>query len=151
VTRLLSGARPAVCVLLCAGATAQAAESPPLPALEPVAVEADITALPASERAALVPLIRAARQMDTLYMQQVWPGTRALIRERQVVQTSTARAELAALNFFEGPWDRSGKAFIAGAPFARPIGDFYPSGATKHDVETWLATLAEPERQQALD
>ena len=64
--RLWAGAGRAVCVVLCAAATAQAAESPSLPALEPVAVEVDITALPASEQAALVPLIRAARQMDAL-------------------------------------------------------------------------------------
>jgi hypothetical protein len=56
-------------VLLCLVATAEAAAEPsPLPALKPVAVEVDITSLPASEQAALVPLLRAARQMDALYM-----------------------------------------------------------------------------------
>ena len=140
-----------VYILLCVAATAQAAEIPSLPALEPVAVEADITTLPASEQAALVPLIRAARQMDALYIRQVWPGTRALIAQREAIQTSTAQAELVALNFFKGPWDRAGTRFIAGVPAERPIGDFYPAGTTKHDVDGWLATLAEPERQQALD
>ena len=140
-----------VCVLLCLAATAQAAGTPSLPALRPVAIEVDITALPASEQAALVPLIRAARQMDALYVRQVWPGTRALIAQRQAVQASTAQEELDALNFFKGPWDRAGTAFIAGVPLARPIGDFYPSGTTKHDIDAWLATLAAPERKQALD
>jgi hypothetical protein len=37
-----------------------------LPTLNSVAVEVDITNLPASEQAALVPLLRAARQMDML-------------------------------------------------------------------------------------
>src|SRR5580704_6463865 len=83
-----------VCVLLCLAATARAAGTPSLPALKPVAIEMDITALPASEQAALVPLIRAARQMDALYMRQVWPGTRALIAQRQAVQASTAQEEL---------------------------------------------------------
>jgi hypothetical protein len=32
--------------------------------------------------------------MDALYMRQVWPGTRALIRDRQAAQTSPAEAEL---------------------------------------------------------
>jgi hypothetical protein len=138
--------------LLCLAATAEAAAEPStLPALKPVAVEVDITGLPASEQAALVPLLRAARQMDALYMRQVWPGTRALIRERQSVQTSAAQAELDALNFFKGPWGPTGTAFISGVPAKQPIGDFYPSGTTKHDIEVWLAPLSEPDRKRALD
>jgi hypothetical protein len=138
--------------LLCLVATAESAAEPsPLPALKPVAVEVDITSLPASEQAALVPLLRAARQMDALYMRQVWPGTRALIRERQSAQTSAAQAELDALNYFKGPWGATGTAFIGGVPSERPTGDFYPSGTTKHDIEIWLATLSEPDRKRALD
>jgi hypothetical protein len=139
-------------VLLWVAATAAAAAQPsPLPALKSVAVEVDTTRLPASEQAALVPLLRAAREMDALYMQQVWPGTRALIRERQSVQTSAAQAELDALNFFKGPWGPTGSAFIDGVPSERPIGDFYPSGTTKHDIDIWLGTLSEPDRKRALD
>ena len=138
--------------LLCLIATVDAAaESSPLPALEPAAVEVDITSLPASEQAALVPLLRAARQMDELYMRQVWPGTRALIKERQSVQTPAAQAELDALNFFKGPWGPTGTAFISKVPAERPVGDFYPSGTTKHDIDAWLATLSEPDRKRALD
>ena len=98
-------------------ATAAAATEPsPLPTTQPVTVTVDISGLPASEQAVLVPIIRAARQMDALYMRQVWPGTRALIRDRQAAQTSAAEAELAALNFFKGPWGPAGAAFIAGVP-----------------------------------
>jgi hypothetical protein len=139
-------------VLFCLVATAEAAAEPsPLPALKPVAVEVDITSLPASEQAALVPLLRAARQMDELYMRQVWPGTRALIRVRQAASDSAAKAELDALNFFKGPWGPSGTAFIGGVPSERPIGDFYPSGTSKHDIDIWLGTLSEPDRKRALD
>jgi hypothetical protein len=138
--------------LLCLAAIAEAAAEPsPLPALNPVAVEVDITGLPASEQAALVPLLRAARQMDALYMRQVWPGTRALLRERQSAKDSAAQAELDALNFFKGPWGSTGTAFIGGVPSERPIGDFYPSGTTKHDIDIWLGTLSEPDRKRALD
>ena len=138
-------------VLLCLVATVAAAANPsPLPQLKPVAVEVDITGLPASEQAALVPLLRAARQIDALYIRQLWPGTRALITGRQSAQTP-AQAELDALNFFKGPWDSSGTAFIGGVPSERPIGDFYPSGTTKHDIDVWLGTLSEPDRKRALD
>src|SRR5882757_1250045 len=138
--------------LLCIAATAEAAAEPsPLPTLKSVAIEVDITGLPASEQAALVPLLRAARQMDALYMRQVWPGTRAQIGERQSAQTSTAQAELDALNFFKGPWGPTGTAFVGGVPSERPISDFYPSGTTKHDIDSWLGTLSEPDRKRALD
>jgi hypothetical protein len=138
--------------LLCLATTAEAAAEPsPMPALKSVAVDVDITGLPASEQAALVPLLRAARQIDSLYMRQVWPGTRALIRERQSAQTSAAQAELDALNFFKGPWGPTGTAFISGIPSERPIGDFYPSNTTKHDIDIWLETLSEPDRKRALN
>ena len=84
-------------------------------------------------------------------MRQVWPGTGVLIRDRQAAQTSVTEAELAALNFFKGPWGPAGAAFIAGVPPEQPIGDYYPSGTTKHDIEAWLATLSEPDRKRALD
>jgi len=141
-----------VYALLCLAATGEvAAESSPLPGLKSATVEVDTTGLPKSEQATLVPLIRAARQMDALYIRQVWPGTPVLIRARQAAQTGPAQAELAALKFFKGPWGPTGTAFIAGVPSARPIGDFYPSGTTKHDIDVWLATLSEPERKRALD
>jgi hypothetical protein len=138
--------------LLCLAATAAAAAEPsPLPALKSVAVDVDITGLPASEQAALVPLLRAARQLDTLYVRQVWPGTGALMRERRSAGTPGAQAELDALNFFKGPWGPTGTPFIDGVPSERPIGNFYPSSTTKHDIEAWLGTLSEPDRKRALD
>ncbi|MGC8016129.1 hypothetical protein ACP3V9_25440, partial [Salmonella enterica] len=66
-------------------------------------MDVDISVLPASEQAALIPIIRAARQMDALYIRQVWPGTHALIRDRENSQSQAAEAELNALKFFKGP------------------------------------------------
>ncbi len=140
-----------LCLATATATAAAAAEPSPSPTTQPVTVDVDISGLPASEQAALVPIIRAARQMDALYMRQVWPDTRALISARQGTQTPAAEAELAALNFFKGPWGPSGAAFIAGVPTEQPIGDYYPSGATKHDMESWLATLSESDRKRALD
>jgi hypothetical protein len=139
-------------VLLCLAAIAEAAAEPsPLPELKPVAIEVDITSLPASEQAALVPILRAARDIGSLYTRQVWPGSRALIRERHSAKDSAAQAELDALNFFKGPWGPTGTAFIGGVSPGRPIGDFYPSGTPKHDIDIWLATRSEPDRKRALD
>ncbi len=125
-------------------------ESAPLPTFEPTVVEVDISELPSNEKLALARVIHAARRMDTLYIRQVWPGTAALLMERTPPRDARARAEVEALNFFKGPWDERGRAFIPRAPPARPAEDFYPAGATKGAVEAWLATLSAREREQAL-
>jgi hypothetical protein len=122
----------------------------PLPALQSVNIDVDVTSLPASEQAALVPILRAARQMDALYLRQVWPGTAALLYARRPAVNSAAKAEVDALNFFKGPWGPTGASFIDGAPSEQPIGDYYPSGTTKHDIELWLGTLSDPHRKRAL-
>ena len=123
----------------------------PPPTLEPAVVEVDLSALPSTEKAALVRILHAARRMDALYIRQVWPGTAALLSDRTPPLDARARAEVEALNFFKGPWDNDGKAFIPGVPATRPTGDFYPAGATKGAVEAWLATLSAREREHALD
>ena len=131
--------------------TASAASEPvQLPALDPTAIDVEVTSLPSSEKAALVHIIRAGRVMDALYLRQVWPGTARLIKDRENSQNPTSQAELATLNFYKGPWDAGGKPFIAGAPAQRPIGDFYPADSTKAELDSWLKSLAAPDRAHAL-
>jgi hypothetical protein len=72
--------------LLCLAAFAEAAAGPsPLPALKPITVDVDISGLPPSEQSALVPLIRAARQMDSF-------STSATGASRSTEPTPTLRA-----------------------------------------------------------
>jgi len=127
------------------------AEPTQIPVLEPTAIEVDIGALPAGEKAALARIVHAARLMDNLYMRQVWPGTSGLLRERESAKDLSSQAEWAALNFFKGPWDTHGVSFIRGVPAKRPIGDFYPADSTKADLDSWLASLAAQDRAHALD
>ena len=138
-------------MLLCLSTATEGAETTTLPVVKPATIEVDVSNLPASEQAALVPLLKASRKLDELYMQQVWPGTRALIRQREGSQTAAARAELNALNCFKGPWDPTGRPFIEGVPPRRPIGDFYPAGSAKQDIGSWLGTLSQADRGRALD
>jgi hypothetical protein len=57
-----------------------AAEPSPLPELKPVAVEVDVAGVPASEQAALVPLVRASRQMDANRPLKTLPRRRSSMR-----------------------------------------------------------------------
>ena len=126
------------------------AQSAPLPTLEPTVIEVDLSVLPSHEKAALARIIHAARRLDALYIRQVWPGTAALLRERTPPRSTRARAEVEALNYFKGPWDIQGKAFVPGVPATRPIGDFYPAAASKDALEAWIAALSPSEGKQAL-
>jgi len=80
----------------------------------------------------------------------VWQWHPRADRTGQPAQTPAARAELGALNFFKGPWDRPGPH--SSAEF-RPSGRSATlrSGTTKHDIDIWLGTLSEPDRKHALD
>ena len=136
----------AACIFPAAGH----AQSAKLPILEPTVVEVDLSALPSNEKAALARIIHSARKLDTLFIRQTWPGTAALLRERTPWRNEQSRAEVEALNFFKGPWDNDGKAFIQGVPATKPIPDFYPAAASKDTLKAWLDTLSPPERKRAL-
>jgi hypothetical protein len=120
------------------------------PVLGTTEIEVDIGHLPKSERAALTWIIKAARRMDSLYVRQVWPGSLRLLQQRESADSPVSEAELTALNFFKGPWNSDGVAFIADVPAKQPIGDFYPADASKAELEGWLNSLAEAERRRAL-
>jgi hypothetical protein len=117
----------------------------------PVDIGADISALPASERTALAKLVQAGRIMDALFLRQVWAGNEGVLFALQSDTTSLGRARLHAFLVDKGPWSRldHNAPFIPGVP-AKPEGaNFYPAGATKAEVEAWIASLPEAERARA--
>ena len=134
----------------CFPTVSAASEPAQLPVLVANAIDVDTTGLPATEKAALAHIIHAGRLMDALYIRQVWSGTARLIKERENSQNPTSQAELAALNFYKRPWNADGERFIAGVPAQRPIGDFYPADSSKSEIDSWLQSLAAPDRARAL-
>lgn len=118
----------------------------------PVELRADVGRLPASERRALVELIRAAEQMDALFLQQVWAGNTALLLALANDSSPLGRARLQAFLLDKGPWARldEHRPFLPGVP-AKPGGaNFYPSTVTKEAVDAWLTKLAPAEREAAM-
>ena len=81
-----SAAIAAAAVLLLAGTAAQRPDPMPDTArleamaarFAPVDIAADVSRLPDSERQALVKIVDAARQMDAIFLRQVWPGNDAM-------------------------------------------------------------------------
>lgn len=117
----------------------------------PVNIEAGVSNLPAGERRALAKLIEAAKLMDSLYLRQVWSGNTAMLLDLLNDSTPLGQARLRLFRTYKGPWNsqEAHKPFIPGAPPKPEQADFYPSDATKEEVEKWMAGLPEAEKAAA--
>ncbi|HET8692791.1 MAG TPA: hypothetical protein VFM30_11710 [Steroidobacteraceae bacterium] len=117
----------------------------------PFEVRVDLSALPESERRALASLVKAARLTDALYMRQLWAGNGALLLKLQGDATPLGRARLDYYLVNRGPWSRldDNAPFVPGVPPKPEAANFYPVGATKAEVESWLAGLDEKARAGA--
>jgi len=140
---------------LAAGVYAQDSRVPDLPALKtmtarfaPVDLSADVTPLPANERQALARLVEAAKVMDTLFLRQVWAGNETMLLDLLQDTSELGRARLHYFLINKGPWSRldQNAPFIAGAPGKPEQANFYPAGATKDEVDAWIATLSGAQR-----
>ncbi len=117
----------------------------------PTDLTADITALPANERDALAHMVRAAQVMDALFLEQVWAGNEAMLHTLIRDESPAGQARLHEFLINKGPWSRldHNEPFVPGAPPKPPSANYYPAGATKAEVEQWIASLNEVERTRA--
>jgi hypothetical protein len=119
----------------------------------PVDIRVELSALPAGERQALASLIKAARMTDPLFMQQMWAGNGSMLLRLLEDTTPLGRARFDYFLINRGPWSRlDGNAvFVPGAPEKPEAGNFYPAGATREEVETWLKGLEAEARAAATE
>ena len=117
----------------------------------PVELGADVSGLPANERQALARLVEAAKLFDPLFLQQVWAGNASLLMDLADDQSALGRARLHYFLINKGPWSRldHDAPFIPGVPEKPDAANYYPAGATREQVEAWLASLPEAERERA--
>lgn len=124
----------------------------------PVDLTADTSNLSSGDRVAIGKLIEAARIVDTLQLRQRWSGNPALWAAllKDTTPLGKARREYFWLN--KGPWSilDGNRSFMpaeyAGIriPAAKPAGaDFYPEGASKQVLETWMNALPARDKEQA--
>jgi len=147
---------------LCATVHAAPATVPQLQTMAkrfaPVDLTADTAKLSAGDRVAIARLIEAAKIVDTLQLRQRWSGNEALwaALHKDTTPLGKARRDYFWLN--KGPWSiiDGNQSFMpaeyAGIkiPSEKPAGaNFYPEGATKQELETWMNGLAAADKEQA--
>jgi hypothetical protein len=117
----------------------------------PVEIGADISSLPASEQQALARLVEAARIMDALFLRQVWAGNETMLQRLARAASEDGRARLRAFLLNKGPWSRldADAPFLPGVPKKPHGANFYPIGATRTQVQGWLDSLPDEQRNAA--
>ncbi len=117
----------------------------------PVPIGADVSKLPPGERQALAQLVEAARLMDPLFLRQSWAGSDALMMQLVGDTSALGRARLHYFTINKGPWSGLdlNVPFIPGVPTKPESGNFYPAGAGKDEVESWMKSLPEAEQAAA--
>jgi hypothetical protein len=124
----------------------------------PVQLKANASKLSAGDRQAIKKLIEAAKIVDTLQLRQRWSGNEAVYAALQKDQSplGKARADYFWLN--KGPWSilDDNQSFlpaeVAGTkvPDHKPAAaNFYPEGATKEELESWMSGLPAAQKQDA--
>ena len=117
----------------------------------PVDIKVDVSALPASERRALGKLVQASRIMDAVFLRQASASNEAWLLKLLADDTPLGRARLRYFLINKGPWSEldHDEPFIRGIGAKPPSANFYPAGATKAEVEAWMAGLSPEERALA--
>jgi hypothetical protein len=130
---------------------AQTSLAPKIARFAPTEISADISHLPDNERLALTAMIRAAQVMDALFLEQVWAGNGAMLQALVRDSSELGRQRLHYFMINKGPWSRldHDEVFIPGAPEKPASANFYPAGASKEEVEKWIAALPAAEKAQA--
>jgi hypothetical protein len=116
-----------------------------------VDISADVSSLPANERQALAKLVEAAKVFDALFLRQVWAGNETMLLDLVRDRSDAGQARLHYFLINKGPWSRLDEdaPFIPGAPAKPEQGNFYPAGASKAEVESWINSLPDAERRRA--
>jgi hypothetical protein len=124
----------------------------------PVDLTADTAKLSKGDRVAIEKLIEAAKIVDTLQLRQRWSGNEALWAALQKDTTPLGKARRDYFWLNKGPWSiiDGNRSFMPAEysgikiPAEKPAGaNFYPEGASKQELETWMNSLSAKDKEQA--
>jgi Peptidase family M49 len=117
----------------------------------PTEIGADLSKVSPQDRRVLAKLVDASKIIDALFLRQVWAGNDAMLLDLVKDETAAGRARLHYFLLNKGPWSRldHNQPFVPGTPAKLEGGNFYPSGASKADLERWIRSLPEADRGRA--
>jgi len=159
-------------VLACAATAVHAAEAPAVQShaasaaelntmaqrFAPVDLRAETAGLSKGDRAAIGKLIEAAKIVDTLQLRQRWAGNEALWAALRKDQSPLGKARQHYFWLNKGPWSIiDGNASFMPPEYAgmaiparKPDGaNFYPAGASKAALESWMNALPAKDKEAA--
>ena len=119
----------------------------------PAAVSADFSGLKPNDAKALQKIIEAARLIDEIYFRQVWRKNPDMLSRLKADTSETGKERLHYFLINMGPWSQldDGSAFLDGVPAGQPEqAEYYPEDMTKEEFNTWLSTLDEKTKEQAV-
>lgn len=124
----------------------------------PVDLSADTGKLSKGDRIAIGKLVEAAKIVDTIQLRQRWADNEKLWFALQKDKTPLGQARIDYFWLNKGPWSiiDGNRSFMPAEvdgiaiPAEKPAGaNFYPQGASKADLETWMNSLATKDKEQA--
>lgn len=124
----------------------------------PIALTADTSKLSAGDKKAIAKLIEAAKIIDVLQLRQRWSGNEALWAVLKKDPTPLGKARLDYFWLNKGPWSilDDHQSFLPAevggiaVPAKKPEGgNFYPEGASKAALESWMNGLPAEDKNQA--
>ena len=124
----------------------------------PVDLTADTDKLTKGDHVAIAKLIDAAKIVDTLQLRQRWSGNEALWAALQKDSTPLGKARRDYFWLNKGPWSiiDGNRSFMPAEydgiriPAEKPAAaNFYPEGATKAQLESWINGLPAQDKEQA--
>src|SRR5205085_1067916 len=148
-------------LVVCAAAAFAGAQEARVPVMQtlqqmaarfaPTDITADLSKLSDADRRVLAKLVEASKIVDALFLRQVWSGNGAMLLDLVRDDSAAGRARLHYFLINKGPWDRLNHhmPFVPGAPPKPEGAGYYPEGASKAELERWVASLPEAERARA--
>ncbi|MGE4232278.1 MAG: hypothetical protein AB7F43_03015 [Bacteriovoracia bacterium] len=118
----------------------------------PIGLDVNLSNLSKKDRAALVPLVKAAKIIDKIYMEQLWSKNLEVYQELQKDKSTLGQARCRYYVLNKGPWSSidGNIAFMPGVPAHKVEGaNFYPEDMTKEEFESWASTLSDSEQEVA--
>ncbi|NOZ79197.1 MAG: peptidase [Acidobacteria bacterium] len=102
-------------------------------------ISTDLSVLTPQDRAALRHLVKAAREIDKIYLRQVWQGNPELATKVAALQGPLAPFAQRYYRIMAGPWDRLRhfEPFIGTRPHPAGAG-FYPDDMTRDAFNAWI-------------